>query len=177
MRTVWLKQPTLKPQDVLVALKICVTQKSLSYSEMGRLLSISPSEVHSAANRAATSNLLTRNTGNYEPNRASIREFLIHGIKYFIPLVVGGLGRGLPTGVSAPPLSQHFEQTDALPLVWPHDQGVVRGITILPFHHSVPEACLMDEKLYRLLSVVDALRGGAAREREIAQACLESVLR
>jgi hypothetical protein len=177
MRTSASKQPTLKPQDLLVALKMCVLPDALSYSNLARELLMSVSEVHAAANRAELSRLLIRRQGTYEPNRTSLREFLLHGIKYVFPMVLGGLGRGLPTGASAPPLSEHFEQSDSLPLVWPDEEGVVRGILVLPIYGSVPEACKRDEKLYRLLSVVDALRGGAARERELAMERLEDVLR
>ena len=138
---------------------------------------MSTSEVHAAVHRASVSHLLTRDQGAYEPSRTSLREFLLHGIKYVFPVVLGGLTRGLPTGVSASPLKEHFEQSDALPLVWPDDEGHVRGISVLPIYPSVPAACKRDDKLYRLLSVVDALRGGAARERELATVSLESVIR
>jgi hypothetical protein len=173
-----LKQPALKPQDLVVALKICVrAEEGLSFSALAQQLFMSASEVHAAVGRAATSHLLTRDQGVLVPNRASIREFLIHGAKYAFPIVVGAPGRGLPTGSSAPPLNHHFQQLDALPLVWPDADGIVRGIAIRPLYPSVPMACKNDDKLYRLLTVVDALRGGAAREREIAKECLAGVLR
>jgi hypothetical protein len=171
------KQPALKPQDLLVALKMCVNSERLNYSNLAQQLFMSPSEVHAAVQRGRVMHLLTQNQETYEPNRASLREFLLYGIKYVFPIVLGGLTRGIPTGVSARPLNQHFEQSDALPLVWPDDEGHLRGISTLPIYPSVPAACKKDEKLYRLLSVVDALRGGAARERELAKSHIDSVLR
>ncbi len=171
------KQPTLKPQDLLVVLKLCVSEGGLGYSALAQQLSISQSEVHAAVRRASLSYLLSRNRGDWLPHRASVREFLIHGVKFVFPLVLGPLSRGLPTGVSAPPLLEYFEHTDALPLVWPDEHGHVRGVSVIPLYPSVPMACKRDEKLYRLLSLVDALRGGAARERKVAQDLLERVIK
>jgi len=44
----------------------------------------------------------------------------------------------------------------------------VRGISFLPLHRSVPEAAMRDPKLYEMLALLDAIRDGRAREREIA---------
>lgn len=52
--------------------------------------------------------------------------------------------------------------------MWPYGKGKVRGHSIVPLYLSVPEAALKDVKLYELLALVDALRVGRAREREIA---------
>ena len=38
----------------------------------------------------------------------------------------------------------------------------------MPLYPSVPEAALKDEKLHELLALVDALRVGRAREKELA---------
>lgn len=172
-----MKQPVLKPQDLLVALKLCVLANLPSYSDLAGQLVMSVSEAHAAVKRARLSLLLTPDETNIEPNRNSIREFLIHGVKYCFPLTMGGLARGYPTGASAPPLSLRFGETNALPLVWPHETGTVRGIAVVPIYPTVPAACKADPKLHGLMAVADALRGGAAREREIAKDILESVLR
>ena len=37
-----------------------------------------------------------------------------------------------------------------------------------PLYSSVPHACRIDQKLYELLAVVDAICDGRARERKIA---------
>ena len=171
------KQPTLKPQDLLVALKLSVSPEHTNYASLAEQLAISLSEVHAAVQRATASHLITRDNSGISANRSSLREFLVHGLKYVFPIVLGPLTRGLPTGVSAPPLYEQFQHSDALPLVWPDQDGLIRGISVLPIYPSVPSASKKDAKLYRLLAVVDALRGGAAREREMAKECLESVIR
>ena len=52
--------------------------------------------------------------------------------------------------------------------VWPDPQGELRGASFTPLYKSVPKAARADPQLYELLVLVDAIRGGRAREREIA---------
>jgi hypothetical protein len=52
--------------------------------------------------------------------------------------------------------------------VWPDAEGSVRGIEFSPLYKNVPQAALRDTKLYELLALVDAIREGRAREREVA---------
>jgi hypothetical protein len=52
--------------------------------------------------------------------------------------------------------------------VWPDPDGEVRGQAFLPLYKSVPKAADEDEKLHELAALVDALRSGNARERNIA---------
>jgi hypothetical protein len=52
--------------------------------------------------------------------------------------------------------------------VWPWAKGNVRGHSIIPLYSSVPEAARQDDKLYELLALVDALRIGRAREKNLA---------
>jgi hypothetical protein len=54
------------------------------------------------------------------------------------------------------------------PPVWPYEDGPVRGYSFAPLHKNVPQAALEDSKFYELLALVDALRDGRARERELA---------
>ncbi|HTW30579.1 MAG TPA: hypothetical protein VMD76_02810 [Candidatus Sulfotelmatobacter sp.] len=104
----------------------------------------------------------------FEPQRGNLKEFLIHGVKYVFPVERGGPTRGIPTAEAAPPLNQRFPQEFALPPVWPDAEGAVRGIAFSPLYENVPQAALRDSKLYELLALVDAIREGRAREREIA---------
>ena len=52
--------------------------------------------------------------------------------------------------------------------VWPSAKGTMKGQSIIPLYPSVVEAVQKDYKLYELLALIDALRVGKAREREIA---------
>jgi hypothetical protein len=81
---------------------------------------------------------------------------------------VGEMTRGIPTAHAAPPLSEKIVQDQEPPPVWPDPQGEVRSIIFSPLYRSAPEASRNDPALYELLALVDAIRGGKAREREIA---------
>jgi hypothetical protein len=50
-------------------------------------------------------------------------------------------------------------------------------VAIDPLYKSMPEACLKDAKLYEALALVDALRIGRAREKNLAQDLLTQLLR
>ena len=60
-----------------------------------------------------------------------------------------------------------------MPPVWPDPDGEVRGESLAPLHKSVPYAAKNDAQLYALLALVDAIRGGSARERDAARKELE----
>jgi hypothetical protein len=53
----------------------------------------------------------------------------------------------------------------------------VRGLSFSPLHKNVPRAALADTRLYELLALVDALRGGGARERVLAASELSKRIR
>jgi hypothetical protein len=176
------KQASLKPQDVVVALKIALAASNAShdgssdvpkgapsYAQLAKSLFMSASEAHAAVQRAIASKLLAQSSAGLVANRAALQEFLLHGLMYSFPGVEGPITRGMPTGAAAPHLSALFDQTQNLAWVWPDAQGEVRGPSLCPLYPSVPAACRLDENLYRILSALDALRAGAAREREIAQ--------
>ena len=164
------KQPTLKPQDLLVALKIAIHPDRLyTYAELATELSMSVSEVHAAAKRAEISRLLSRSNNELRAVRTSIQEFLVHGVKYAFPVINGPLARGMATGFAGPALKELFVATNELPPVWPDPEGEARGPAIQPIYSSVTTASRIDQKLYSILTLVDALRGGSAREREISE--------
>jgi len=164
------KQPCLKPQDLVVTLKIALAGNAVpGFAQMARALYMSASEVHAASRRAIASRLLEPVDGSLRANKASLQEFLIYGARYAFPAVEGPITRGLPTGVSAAPLRDQFDHANNLPLVWPDASGDVRGPSLCPLYPTVPAACRADDKLYRALATLDALRGGAARERETAR--------
>ncbi|MEW6529569.1 MAG: hypothetical protein AB1473_01960 [Thermodesulfobacteriota bacterium] len=127
---------------------------------------MSPSGVHGSVQRAIECKLL--DPVKKKPRRAAVEEFLIHGIKYVFPPQRGGLARGMPTSYAAPPLASQIVQTAEYSPVWPYAKGAVRGYVFSPLHKAVPQAAEKDAYLYELLALVDAIRGGRAREVSIA---------
>ena len=157
----------LKPQDIFVLLKlIAVNDRDWSYAGLARELFMRVSEVHAGLKRASLARLFDLNSKR--PLLSALEEFLIYGVKYAYPPVRGGLTRGLPTGYAAPPLNKHIAQSFDHPPVWPYSEGDVQGYEFSPLFKSVPKAVLIDEKLYELLALVDAIRDGRAREKDMA---------
>ena len=174
----------LHPQDVVVLLKLVANRdasKRWTYAELGKDLFMSASQVFRSVGRAETARLLVAPLiptpsddgeqspgGMLWPNNNHLKEFLVHGVKYAFPVERGGPTRGIPTAEATSPLSQHIHQDFQLPPVWPYAEGLLRGIAFSPLYKNVPQAALRDPKLYELLALVDAIREGRAREREIA---------
>jgi len=160
----------LKPQDVLFLLKlVSIEKRPWSFNKISVELGMSPSEVHAAAKRALAARLAVKEDSSILPNIRNLEDFLLHGIQYvFIP-VRGEISRGMPTGYAAAPLNANFVNDNEPPPVWPYPEGDVRGESFSPLYKSVPVAAKSDTKLYQLLVLVDAIRGGRARERDIAK--------
>jgi hypothetical protein len=170
-------QLTLKPQDLMVLLKlISLGEKPATYGELAESLGMSSSEVHASIRRAQAARLLNMEADRPVIVRTTFREFLLHGAKYSFPATLGAQARGVPTAYAAPPLASQIAQPNEPPPVWPDPQGDKRGISFHPLYPTAPAAAKRDQLLYELLALFDALRGGAARERQIASQLLSKHL-
>lgn len=168
----------LKPQDVVVALKLLgYDSRRPPLAQIARELSLSSSEVHAAIKRAQAANLLHGSELSNRPNVSSLEEFLIHGIKYAFPAEHGGRSRGVPTSYAAAPLNRLIVAGDEPIPVWPYYKGEMRGVAFVPLYKSAPIAALRDPLLYEQLALIDALRDGRARERQLAEQELIKSLR
>ena len=159
----------LKLQDILVLLKLLILQKqSWNYAWLGVQLGMSPSQLHASVKRVLKSQLAVRRGDAVVPHFRNLEEFIVHGLRYvFIP-ERGELTRGMPTAWAAQPLAEHFQIAGVVPPVWPDKDGNVRGETFSPIYKLAPRAAQMDDGLYVLLVIIDAIRGGRARERKLA---------
>jgi hypothetical protein len=166
----------LKPQDIVVLLKLVGHGTDWSYRSLAEDLSLSTGEVHNALDRATRAKL-------YDPQRKhprvqSLEEFLLHGIKYAFPAERGSITRGIPTAHAAPPLNALIRtESDEPPPVWPDPQGSALGYRLEPLHSSAPKAAKSDKSLYELLALVDSIRDGRTRERNAAAKHLHERLR
>lgn len=157
----------LKPQDIVILLKlVSIGQRPWSYSSLADELAMSASEVHSGIKRAEAAKLF--DVQRKVPLLQALLEFLEHGVKYAYPPKRGSLTRGIPTGYAAEPLKSLINQPDEPPPVWPDPEGQVRGYALSPLYRSVTKAVARDPGLYEFLALVDAVRDGKARERELA---------
>jgi len=168
----------LKPQDVVVVLKLCgYGANRPPFAQIAADLSMSSSEVHAAIQRAQAAHLLHGPDMLNRPNMSAIEEFLIHGVKYAFPAERGALTRGLPTSYAAEPLNRLIAPGDEPIPVWPHPEGKKRGIAFTPLYKCVPVAAMRDPLLYKQLALLDALREGRTRERKLAEQELVKLLR
>jgi DNA-binding Lrp family transcriptional regulator len=156
-----------KPQDIVVALKLCLGATEQSYADMGKALGMSASEVHAAVRRLIEARLVTPDTKDVR--REALCKFLVSGVPHAFPAHTGGITRGMPTAWAAPVMSNKFNAPDQIQPVWPDSEGKVRGESVRPLYSSVPRAARLDSALYDLLALVDALRVGRARERAFAE--------
>lgn len=138
-----------------------------TYPGLAAALGLSASEAHAAIRRASASGLFNAHTR--KPRKTELLELLLHGLRYVYPVERGGLTRGIPTAHGAAPLRDKLalSENDAVP-VWPDPEGPVRGEAWSPLYASVPAASRRDAALHEALALVDAIRGGRARERALA---------
>lgn len=169
----------MKPQDVVVLAKLLPYQKSKknwTQASLAAELCLSPSQVNYAIKRLLAAKLLAPVFGKdndetkFVPVRQACEEFLIHGVKYVFPPEFGSQCAGIPTAYAAPPLNEIIVSGNDHPPVWPSiGKGAVRGIELKPLYHCVPKSIIKfpDPFFYELLALLDALRSGRARERNI----------
>jgi hypothetical protein len=164
------QQISLKPQDVVVLVKLCLAQgQRFTYASLASELAMSASEIHGSLGRAKFARLaVVSGEQGVQPIRSALREFLIYGVRYAFPATSGSITRGIPTGYAGPVLRNLLTQSDEPPPVWPLASGDVRGVSIHPLYPTVPAIAQRDLGFYELFSLVDAIRIGAARERELA---------
>jgi hypothetical protein len=164
----------LKPQDILILLKICILGEQEWYQHtLAEDLDISQSEISECLSRSKYSGLIDANRKRV--NVLNLLDFLQFGIKFTFPQQPGAIVRGIATAHSAPPLNNeiHSEQI----YVWPYAKGNMRGQSIQPLYKSVPIAVLKDKNLYEVLALVDAIRVGKVREQQLAISYLKDRLK
>ena len=147
-----------------------------SYSTMADELVMSQSEVHSAVKRLKQSRLINGAEMDERPNLTAVEEFLIHGVKYVFPTTHKSLTRGMPTSYAAEPLLHLIQRGNEPVPVWADANGTTRGIEVVPLYKTVPAAARRDPKLYQRLALIDAIRDGRARERNLAEQELKKSL-
>jgi hypothetical protein len=98
---------------------------------------------------------------------AALEEFLLHGVRYAFPAIRTRRQRGVPTAHSAPVLKDVFD-SDIDPLVWPSAIGAMVGIALEPLIPTAATFASRHPALYDALALVDAIRVGTARDREVA---------
>lgn len=159
------KHSGMRPHDIVILLKIAAKgSQNWLMKDLAIELGISASEVSESINRSVQAGLLAKDKKRLM--RSALLEFLQYGLTYVFPQQPGALARGIPTAHSAPPLNKFIESNELY--VWPSAKGNARGQAIEPLYSSVVTAIEKDKLLYELLALVDALRVGRVREKQLA---------
>lgn len=178
----------LKSQDIMILLKM-VSSPDFTQSMLAMTLYISQSEVSAARKRLKQAGLIEESLFGSDSSIASkvqlkpiistCIECLVHGVKYFFPVELGTESPGIVTSYAAPVLSKKLVLGNSSRPVWPHIEGKEYGLALKPLYPSVPKSVIEypDILFYDLLTIVDALRSGRARERKIAAELLAEKLR
>ena len=95
------------------------------YAVVAAELGMSASEFHAAVQRLGQAGLVEQKDRRIR--QGAVREFLIHGLRYAFPVVMGGLTRGMPTSYAAPPLSEFISFGKENIPVWPDALGEKLG--------------------------------------------------
>ncbi len=161
----------MSPLDVVVLLKIIsMGDQPWNQKPLAEALFMSQSEISKSFSRSRYAGLL--DPSGKKVRKLAFLEFLQYGIAYIFPQQPGAVVRGIPTAHSAPPLNELIQSTE--PYVWTSGKGTLRGQSIVPLYPSVVDAVQNDPKLYEFLALVDALRVGRVREKELAIAELKN---
>ncbi len=161
----------LKPQELLLLFKVAAhPQRTWTYAALAESLFISPGGAHASVKRARIAGLVVAGEGHaWAPIRTALLEFAVHGARYAFPAISGAVKRGVPTSYGVEPLASLINSTPGNVPVWPHPEGRMRGPSLTPIYRTAPLAALADPQLHELLALLDALRIGRARERELAE--------
>lgn len=173
----------IKPQDIVVLAKLIshLGDKAWSQNSIAFELCLSPSQINSAFKRLVLAGLITpyHPPSKPQPILQACEEFFVHGIKYIFPAKLGEIARGIPTSYAASSLKDQITVgSDPIP-VWPYGEGEKRGVALKPLYSSVPESVSKhaDPLFYDLLTLIDAIRSGRAREKQIAAQKLSKILK
>ncbi len=160
------------PFDLVLGLRLL--RASGTMADLASELGAAPSQVHAGLTRLATAGLL-RPDGR-SANARALGEFILMGVRYAFPALRGPIMMGVPTAYSAPALSALVDARDVL--VWPAAKapGAVRGFSLTPLYPGAVRLPESSPEIYRLVTLVDALRIGDPKTRNAAREQLEVAL-
>ncbi len=182
----------MKSQDIGLLLKLHCLQRredgsngqiehlKQRYSVRGLALEtgISKSQVSLSLQRSFDVGLAKRDRklGVPRTNTKGLFEFIAYGLRYVFPAKQGAVTRGVATSFGAPVLEEQLMSAGELVPVWPDAHGDTKGQAVAPLFKSVTYAIQKDDELYALLALVDAIRLGQPRERNLATELIQQRL-
>lgn len=166
----------LKPHDIVIPLKfIALAGVHKTYRELSEDIYISIGEISEGVQRLKYSKIISKKGSSFRISRKALFDFILHGIPYVFPAKKGAKKKGIKTSYSAYPLNKDIVENNEI-IVWGHKEGNVIGYAIDPLYEKAPLAAKKDERLYILLSLIDAIRLGNGRSYKIAKRYLEEII-
>lgn len=167
-----MRQIVLRPHDVAVALELALRPEE-GFVTLADAVGVSVSEAHGAVKRLTQAGLLSRE--GRRAMRSALLDFVGSGVPRVFPVTIGAETRGIPTATSSPALAAEFPQAPRY--VWPSADGRARGQSVIPLYPRATGVEARRTDLYALLTLVDAVRIGQARERKRARELIGEYLR
>lgn len=154
-------------------------ESQFSLRNLESLTGVSKSQISLSLNRMYDVGLakVDRKLQVPKTNTKALLEFIAYGIRYVFPAKEGVIGRGIATSIAAPVLRGKLMTSGELQPVWSNPRGNTKGMLIEPLHPKVFLAVQQDAQLYAMLALVDAIRIGHPRERNLAVEILESIFK
>lgn len=167
------RNKTIKPQDILLLMKLFSKEEEpWRIIDLASELNLSPSEVSIGLERLRMSGLI--DSHKRKLLKSAVFEFLVHGLKYVFPAQFGTIQRGIPTAHSSDAFSNKIISDTKY--VWPTEDGDTKGVVLFPIYETVPFAVKRDEKLYKMMAIIDSIRIGRVREQNLAKEILAKEL-
>lgn len=167
------KHNGMRPHDIVVLLKIVLLKNDWLCKDLAKELFISASEITESLNRSKLAGLISPSKKNVQID--NLLDFISNGLAYVFPVEPGAKARGIPTAHSAPMLRNKLISDEVY--VWPSKNGSERGQTIQPLYDNLIEAVQLDSKLYEILALIESIRVGRVREKNLAIEELKQILR
>jgi hypothetical protein len=133
---------------------------------------MSAGECHNAVRRLRLAGLLLLD--ERRPSAELLKRFIVHGVPFAFPPVVGANTIGIPTAHSSPAFRGIVESSEGF--VWPDADGSARARSLLPLFSGAAALAAQNRPLYDVLAIIDALRVGTTRVRKIASELLDEHL-
>ncbi|HMI80826.1 MAG TPA: hypothetical protein VK480_03475 [Solirubrobacterales bacterium] len=166
----------VKKADIYVLSGLLVHDGEWSYRSLADRLHVPHAVVQRAFSR-------TEEAGLYSAFRRGVHlphfeEFAIHALRFLAPGRLGPLVRGVSAAWAAVPVNGEIHSSgEEPPPVWPYAHGHVRGQAFEPLHRAAPVAVEEWPDLGEVLALLDSLRAGDARVRQVAADLLSKKLR
>lgn len=166
----------VRKSDIYVLSGLLAQDSDWSYRSLADRLRVSHPVVQRALARAQEADLYSAE--RREVHVPHFEEFAVHALRFVAPTRLGALVPGVPAAWAAEPMASAIRSSgEEPPPVWPYARGQVRGQAVEPLHPAAPEAVEGWPELGEILVLLDSLRAGAPRVRQVAEGLLVRLLR